>query len=302
MAKNDSNQQEINLEDAPHRRHGRRRQIFEKSWPLRAKIRQVTGMLHNLEGKSGLLVGCLEGSLYFAMKSKGGTWQCTEIGKGRAAELADLIGEEVPEAGKGRLPFEDGLFDAVIVADRMEWIEDDSRFVAECHRVLKTSGYLIILAAHAKRGGLLQPLRRRLSVDSRTRGARPGYTESRLFQVIKDGFDVQEITTYSRFFEELVGIFVQLALRRAQHRWGINDSPEAGNLVEAQTLRVYSFSYPLFWVASQLDLLLFFTKGYNLVAVAQRRLWRARRAPILVDGRSIADATINTKIGTAAPF
>jgi hypothetical protein len=58
----------------------------------------------------------------------------------------------------------------------------------------------------------------------------------------------------------------------------------------------------LFWIAAQLDLLLFFTRGYHLVAIAQRKIWRPRRTPVLKDGRSIADATLNTRIGSAAPF
>ena len=62
-------------------------------------------------------------------------------------------------------------------------------------------------------------------------------------------------------------------------------------------------AYPLMWLLSKLEeKLLFFVPGHNMVAKTKRRVWRARKQPILIDGRSIAEAAINTKIGTAAPF
>ena len=66
--------------------------------------------------------------------------------------------------------------------------------------------------------------------------------------------------------------------------------------------RFYSMLYPFFWLAAQLDKLLFFTKGYCLIGRARRRQWRPRRTPVLADGRSIAEAALGGKIGTAAPF
>jgi hypothetical protein len=66
--------------------------------------------------------------------------------------------------------------------------------------------------------------------------------------------------------------------------------------------RVYSALYPLFWVAAQLDYALFFTRGYYLIARARWRPWRPRRVPVLADGRSIAEAALGGRIGTAAPF
>jgi hypothetical protein len=181
-------------------------------------------------------------------------------------------------------------------------MNNDRALVSECHRILKDAGYLIILTPHCKRMALLGPFRKGAEGPEGRPVGRPGYTQAQLFEVIKDGFDVCELSTYSRFFVELVNAITGFFLQGARRRWSMNEAADAAGLVEAQMTRVYGIAYPFYWLANQLDLLLFFTKGYNMVAVARRKIWRERKAPVLVDGRSIADATINTKIGTAAPF
>ncbi len=43
-------------------------------------------------------------------------------------------------------------------------------------------------------------------------------------------------------------------------------------------------------------------KGYQITARARARIWKERREVKIRDGRSIAEATIRTKIGTATEF
>jgi hypothetical protein len=57
-------------------------------------------------------------------------------------------------------------------------------------------------------------------------------------------------------------------------------------------------AYPLVWILSKME----FLPAHKLLVKSRRRLWRPRTQPKLIDGRSIAEAAINTKIGTAAPF
>ena len=98
--------------------------------------------------------------------------------------------------------------------------------------------------------------------------------------------------TCNRFFVELLEAVAQWGARKGADEagWG------------ASSLRWYgALRYP-FKLAVALDTLLAFTRGYDLIARARRRPWRPRRAPILSDGRSIAEAALGGKIGTAAPF
>ena len=43
---------------------------------------------------------------------------------------------------------------------------------------------------------------------------RPGYTESALFNILKDGFDVHHVRSYSRFFVEFVDAWVRYSMDR----------------------------------------------------------------------------------------
>ena len=60
--------------------------------------------------------------------------------------------------------------------------------------------------------------------------------------------------------------------------------------------------YPRAVMAGLRDMVREFPAGYHMVVRARRRVWRPRLTPKLQDGRSIADAALNTKIGTAQPF
>ena len=61
---------------------------------------------------------------------------------------------------------------------------------------------------------------------------------------------------------------------------------------------IAKFTYPIYWFFSFFN----FFPRQEMLLKSRRRKWRPRRQPKLIDGRSIAEATINTKIGSAAPF
>jgi len=113
---------------------------------------------------------------------------------------------------------------------------------------------------------------------------RPGYSESELFNILKHGFDVHNMRSYSRFFVELTDTFAQFFKARAR-------DVDPGN--ERRVKNIYSFAFLGYWIASVFDILLFFTRGYNLIATAKRRAWRPRNTPVLIDGRSISEAVLH---------
>ena len=166
----------------------------------------------------------------------------------------------------------------------LEMIPSDDAFIEECHRVLKTDGRLVLNASYIKDWSLINLLRTVFGLTPEKRGKiRPGYSESDLFRILKNGFDVHNIRSYSRFFLELIDTIVQFLAGR---------SGKGAEAPEKKRMRVYSLFGPLYWLAFQLDMLLFFTKGHHLIALAKRRAWRPRNAPVLVDGRSISEAVL----------
>jgi hypothetical protein len=132
---------------------------------------------------------------------------------------------------------------------------------------------------------------------------RPGYTEAQLFAVLKDGFDVEQARTYSRFFTQLLDTGIRWISERQQAN---HDAVKGTLLTEAdfqrleKSLKLYRVIFPFFWLAAQLDRLLVFTNGFMLIARARRRPWLKRAtAPTLRNGRSLAEAALGGRIGSA---
>ena len=282
--------------------------LFKKSILKQAKLRQIVSLLGPVSGQTCLDVGGDNGVISWNLRKLGGTWSSVDSSEKAVDSIRRLVGERVERITGSKLPFADATFDAVVIIDMLEHLKEDYQFVAECHRVLKPNGRLIFNVPHIKSWALLPPVRRMLGLTEERHGhVRPGYTEAQMFDLLKDGFDVQEARTYSRFFVEALDTLIQFAAGRA------NKDAQAGAkgvLIDEQDFRkmnkmfrFYSMLYPFFWLAAQFDKLLSFTKGYCLIGRAKRRRqWLPRKVPKLADGRSIAEAALGGKIGTAAPF
>lgn len=282
--------------------------LFKKSILKQAKLHQLVSLLGSVSGQTCLDVGGDNGVISWNLRKLGGTWISVDTSEKAVESIRRLVGERVELITGSKLPFADGTFDTVVVIDMLEHLEADYQFVVECHRVLKPNGRLIFNVPHIKPWALLPPVRRMLGLTQERHGhVRPGYTDAQMFDLMKDGFDVQEARTYSRFFVEALDTLIQFAAAR------VSKDAQAGAkgvLIDEQDFRkmdkmfrFYSMLYPFFWLAAQLDRLLFFTKGYCLAGRAKRRRqWLPRKVPKLADGRSIAEAALGGKIGTATPF
>lgn len=281
--------------------------LFKKSILKRAKLRQIVGLLGPVSGQTCLDIGGDNGVISWNLRKLGGTWTSVDMSEKAVESIRRLVGERVERITGSKLPFADGTFDSVVIIDMIEHLKEDYQFVAECHRVLKPAGRLIFNVPHVKSWALLPPVRRMLGLTEERHGhVRPGYTEAQLFDLLKDGFDVQEARTYSRFFVEALDTLIQFVVLRVNQEV---PGGAKGVLIDEQDFlkmnrlfRFYSMLHPLFRLAAQFDKLLFFTKGYCLIGRARRRRWQPRRTPVLADGRSIAEAALGGKIGTAAPF
>lgn len=262
--------------------------LFSKSYRLKMRMKRMLHAIGSMEDRTALCLGQIPMALRARLLALGGDWAFHE------------------DIDPGRLPYRDGSFDRVLIMDHLEWIEDDYAFMVDVHRVLKTAGMLYVDVENRKRWSVWRPLRRLFGVEERAEArVRAGYSEQDLFDILKDGFDLQEARTYSRFFVEGAETLQRMVL--GAFVGGSPAEPDAEPADEAELLnrkidRIQSILYPLFLLSAKLDWLVFYTHGYRLYAIARRRLWKPRRTPKLRDGRTLADATLNTKIGTAAPF
>ena len=281
--------------------------LFKRSWIRQLRLGEIVDLLGPTHDQICLDVGS-DPAMSYHLRELGGTWY-SACPDGRTTQtLRGMVGERVEAFSMPKLPFQDGSFDAVVLLDTLQYAPVEEGIIAECHRVLKPTGHLIVDAPHAKRMALLAPFRKLLAVaDDRGEPARAGYTSVQLYDVLKDGFDVPAIRTYSRFSVELLNLLANLVAaglckKDRQALAAGMGGEEAAVSVLQKTLNVCSKFYPLFWLASNVDGLFFLSRGYHLIARAKRHMWHSRRAPVLSDGRSIAEAALQSKIGTAAPF
>ncbi len=243
-----------------------------------------------------------DGIISTKLRSLGGSWKTMVSDQGAAESLAYSVGEAplIPEDGK--LPFEDHTFDRVVIVDALEDITDDYAFLHECHRVLKNDCWVIIHENRRIPFSLVALFQKIFDVTPVSSGAhRNGYTVNELFNILKDGYDVPETITYSNGLFEVIatiGNLLQKSITDGPY-WKIKSQVREEELYKYNRLfSIAGIAYPINWLLSKIE----FLPGHKLLVKSRRRHWRPRVQPKLIDGRSIAEAAINTKIGTAAPF
>lgn len=210
------------------------------------------------------------------LRARGGAWRTVARSPAHAAAAAAFLGEKVGCLGAGgSIPLPDHSFDAAVVAlDILAAMPDAVTFARECNRVLKPSG-LLVLSVQARRAfSLPDAIRRRRFPDPRDPYA-AAFTEATVYNMLKNGFDVQQLVSWSRMGVELVRLREQRLVREG--------APE--ETVAARTGR-------LFRAAALFDAPWFWARGHVITLSARRRRWSDRMAPVLSDGRTICEAVL----------
>ena len=280
--------------------------LFLRSVRRQTKLRQVKELLGATAGQDCMEVTAGDGMISQQLRLDGGTWTTLVPDDAVLESMQFFVKSGLRVLKDQTIDMPDQSVDAVVILDALERVADDHGFIRECHRVLRPDGRLIITTARKLPLGV-GPIRALLGLSWKKRKlVRCGYTTREFFDVLKDGFDVPETISYSTCVVELPGMFCEAAANALVG--GAYNMPPA----DADTEQFYHYTklqflgaiaYPWMWLMVRLDNVLnFILPGHNMAAKTKRRVWRERRTPILVDGRSIAEAALNTKIGTAAPF
>jgi hypothetical protein len=222
--------------------------------------------------------------------------------------MVDLFGaKSVVELQEERLPFDEDTFDTIVIIDGLEQIRKDAEFLKDCHRCLKPGGELIVHVHHLKSFSIIRGVRKLLGLTDEKRGfVRPGYRMRDLYEISKDGFDMVESAMYGGFGVQFFDAWIQ-SLAGPGTSYSGDPAAEQGQILSQQDLRKFSkqyrvscILYPVMKFAAGLDAVFAFTCNHDLVVQARPRPWQQRKSVRMRDGRSIADATINTRIGSAA--
>lgn len=282
--------------------------LFKRSVRRQMRLRKIKELIGITTNQNCLEITAGDGMISTRLREGGGRWKTLVFSEAVKAAVDWFVDDQVEIFPGIAINEPDGTFDLVVIVDALERVRDDYAFIKECHRVLKPDGRLVVTTARKTvfcLGGC--PLRSMLGLSWRAKGLeRPGYTSGEFFEVLKDGFDVPDTDSYSTCCVEVPGLFCEAAANKVVHEPynmpGENTGTE--EFYHYTKLNIFAtLVYPLMWMLARLEeKLLFFAPGHNMAAKTKRRVWRARKQPVLIDGRSIAEAAINTKIGTAAPF
>ncbi len=240
------------------------------------KYKEITALFGANWHGTFLDIGSDNGVISYLLRERGGDWKSADLDPQAVASIRELVGDEVYQFDGGPTPFADNAFDGVVIVDFLEHIPDDQAFMAEIARIIKPGGFVIINVPHIKRS-LLRRFRLAIGQTDEKHGhLRPGYTVRSLRALLGDHFQLEQQHTYSKFFSEAVDTLMVFAVSLLKRKSGDKAHSQKGLLVTGKDMnayqsmfRIYSLIYPIIWLVSKLDALLFFRSGYMLIASAR---------------------------------
>lgn len=247
--------------------------LFNKSVLKQRKFKEISALLGR-EQLHCLDLGADNGVISYLLRKRGGSWKSADLDEQSVWAIRELVQTDVYQIDGQRTPFQNDEFDCVVIVDLLEHVPDDSKFTQELFRILRPGGTLIINVPHIK-NSMLRKFRLLIGQTDEKHGhLRPGYTIESLRSLLGDRFTIDTYTTYSKFFSESIDTLIVYGVSLLKKNK--KETSKKGLLVTGQDLghnqtmfKLYSFIYPIIWIFSKLDHLLFFTSGYMLIVRAK---------------------------------
>ncbi|MFC1809142.1 class I SAM-dependent methyltransferase [Candidatus Omnitrophota bacterium] len=248
--------------------------LFNRSILKQQKWNVLKSFAGDYTNKHCFDLGSDNGVISYLFRQGGGEWSSVDIDDQAVDSIRSLVGDNVYKMEDApHLPFSDNEFDMVVIVDMLEHVHDDEGLASEISRIIKSEGEVIVNVPHKKQFSIIKHIRNALGLTDEQHGhVRAGYT----IQEIKDlfpQFKIKRAITHSKFFSELIDIVVSYSFYILSNK----KSSSKGTLVIQQDIKkqkklffLYTISYPLLWLFSKLDILLFFLLGYKLVVKAQK--------------------------------
>jgi len=256
--------------------------MFRKSLKKKMKVQALKKFLGDTSSSSCLLVTCGDnnGAINFHLRDRGGDWTWAEFEDGIRADMEDLLGAPVHLVGKQdcRLPFADGSFDLVVSIDVHEHLRRPDMLAGEFFRVLKPGGRAVATTPNGDERKLVVRLKRWSGMNNLEYGhVRTGFTVPELEELLAaSGLHPVRSGSYAKFFTEFLELVINWTyvkvLNRHDRAPGTGIAPSSLKKLQAvkKSYRLYALLYPLFWTFSQLDRLLFFSRGYAVIVEAEK--------------------------------
>jgi SAM-dependent methyltransferase len=251
--------------------------LFNRSVLKQAKLKKILQLLIDPTGKTNLDIGGDNGVISYLLRQRGGHWCSADLEPKTVSAIRELVGSDVYQIDGRTVPFADQTFDQIVIVDFLEHIPDDRRFVRELARVSKPGGTLIVNVPHLKPGSLLNRFRHRIGLTDAWHGhLRPGYDLPGLERLLQPYFRIEQATSYSGTFSELVDTTLNGLYEAMRRRKQGGPSSAKGTVVTRSDLEKHrkeflllSALYPALWTTAKLDSLLPLQSGYKLIVRAR---------------------------------
>lgn len=257
--------------------------MFRKS--LKKKMR--LGVLKKHLGTIGkdercLLVTCGDnnGAMNYYLRQLGGQWSFADLEDICVAEMSELLGEEVQFLPDDDLGFGDASFDRIITIDVHEHLDDCAAFSREIGRIAKPQAQVICTVPNGDDQKIVVKIKNAVGMSPKEYGhARVGLTIAEMQDLLRQSKVEPTVTsTFSRFFTEMLELtinflYVKVLAKRSKVEVEEGQiAPATQDQVKSvnKTYKIYSLIYPVYWLISRLDALLFFTEGYVVVVEGRR--------------------------------
>ena len=257
--------------------------MFQKTLKKKMRFRCLKKHLGTISPSDKcLLVTCGDnnGAMNYRLKELGGHWSWADLEDTSIEEMSALLGDDVKHAQHDKLPFPDSTFDRIISIDVHEHLEDPIIFTKELSRITKPKGQIIITVPNGDETKLAVKVKHAIGMTKEKYGhVRVGFDIPELKEIMKESrIEPYAESTFSRFFTEMLEltinyVYVNILAKRSKTK------VEAGTIAPGtreqvksveKTYKLYSLIYPLYWLISKLDALLFFTDGYVVVVEGRR--------------------------------
>ncbi len=236
--------------------------IFNRTLKKKEKLAIIRRLLPDLTGCRCLDLGCARGTIGYFLEQEGGRWFHEDLDWVNVRATADLVGPRTAVIPPTAIPHPPETFDIIVSLDILEHLHDDRLFAQEMARVLKPGGKLILSTPATGSFFLVNRMKNAAGLTPDQYGhVIEGYTLPQLNALLTEaGLTVEESTTYSRFFTELVEfllnlVFVKLFRKNPDRKRDGHVAPGTAEEVKAlrKQLALYSVIYPFIWLFTRLD-------------------------------------------------
>lgn len=257
--------------------------MFNKSLKKKMRLAVLKKHLGQIEkDERCCLVTCGDnnGAMNYFLRQLGGQWSFADLEDTCVAEMSELLNQEVPCVPDNDLGFPDAYFDRIITIDVHEHLDDFSAFSREIRRIAKPEAQVICTVPNGDESKIAVRIKERVGMGPEAYGhKRVGLTVDEMKALLRES-DVEptKVSSFSRFFTEMLELTINfayvklLAKRSAAPVEEGQIAPATKDQLKSveKTYKLYSLIYPVYWLISRLDGLLFFTEGYVIVVEGRR--------------------------------